>query len=295
MMQLLREGIEETVNVEEKRPSVRLSSAHGRELGEELRRARHRARMSSEAVARAMEWSVGKLSKLESGSRGAGKWDIASLLGRYHVNMVTRERIMTIAAELDTRNFLRLHDRSPDDLAALSVHERHARGIAVYEPLIIPALAQTEDYAVVMTGGPNAAAIRMDRQRALRARRDRETVFYIHEAALGQTVGAPRVMRDQLLHLTLMATWDKTRVRIVPQTGRFHPTLRGPATLLTFDSPLPPLAYVETDTDTVFHDDPWVVGVYQHKMTYLDTVALDAEESRQTLARWARTYARSAA
>jgi transcriptional regulator with XRE-family HTH domain len=283
------------VEIEGKQQPVRLSTAHSRALGEELRRARHRARMSSEASAEAMQWSPGKLSKLESGSRGTSKWDIASLLGRYHVDKATRERIMTIAAELDSGNFLRLHDRSPDDLAALSVHERHARGIAVYEPLIIPALAQTEDYAVVMTGGPNAAAIRMNRQRALRAPGDRETVFYIHEAALGQTVGTPRVMQDQLRHLTLIGTWAKTKVRIVPKTVRVHPALRSPATLLAFDDPLRPLAYVETDTDTVFHDSPSVVDVYQHKMRYLDTVALDGEGSRQTLARWTSAYALGAA
>ncbi|MER5262286.1 DUF5753 domain-containing protein [Actinosynnema sp. NPDC002837] len=282
------------MEIEEKQKPVRLSSAHSRELGEELRRARRRARMSSEASAEAMQWSVGKLSKLETGHRGTSQWDIACLLGRYGADKAARERVMIMAAELDTGNFLRMHNGVPDDLAALSVHERQARGIAVYEPLTIPALAQTEDYALAMTGGPNPAGIRMRRQRELRMLGSLETVFYIHEAALGQTVDTPRVMRDQLLHLTLMGSWPKTQVRIIPQTSHFHPALRGPATLMTFAGPLQPLAYVETDTGVVFHDDPHVVAVYQHKMQYLDTVALDGEESRRTLARWASAYAQAA-
>ncbi|WP_158854644.1 helix-turn-helix domain-containing protein [Saccharothrix deserti] len=57
----------------------RLSTAHSRELGEELRRVRHRARMSSGVVAKDLGWSLGKLSKLETGSRGTSPWEIGTL------------------------------------------------------------------------------------------------------------------------------------------------------------------------------------------------------------------------
>ncbi|WP_143193129.1 helix-turn-helix domain-containing protein, partial [Saccharothrix sp. CB00851] len=86
--------------VEDKQP-VRLSSARSRELGEELRRVRRRARMSSGLLAEALGWSLGKLSKLETGSRGTSGWEIGTLLGRCGADKTTRERIMAVATDLE--------------------------------------------------------------------------------------------------------------------------------------------------------------------------------------------------
>src|ERR1051325_3985312 len=91
---LWREAMETVV--EEKHP-VRSSSARSRELGEELRRVRHRARMSSALLSEGLGWSLGKLRKLETGSRGTSAWEIGSLLGRCGADKVTRERVMAIA------------------------------------------------------------------------------------------------------------------------------------------------------------------------------------------------------
>jgi transcriptional regulator with XRE-family HTH domain len=140
------------VKVEEKQHPVRLSTARSRELGEELRRARRQAGISSAATADGLEWSLGKLSKLETGVRGTHPRDIATLLGRYAADKAARDRIMAIATEHDSGSFLRLHDRSPDTLVALTLHERMARTITTYDPVTVPALAQTEDYASALLG-----------------------------------------------------------------------------------------------------------------------------------------------
>ncbi|MGM1060658.1 DUF5753 domain-containing protein [Saccharothrix sp. Mg75] len=278
------------MNSEEKPHPARLSTARSRELGEELRRARRRARASSGQTAEGLEWSLGKLSKLETGTRGTLPSDIATLLGRYGTDKATRDRIMAVAHESNTDSFLRVHDGSPDTLAALAAHEPVARTVTAYEPLIVPLLGQTEDYALALTGGPNAAQTRMVRQRRLRQPGSRETVLYVNEAALRQVAAPPRVMRDQLLHLAAMCDWPMTCVRIVPLTCAPHPALRSPATLLTFEGPLRPLVYVETDVATVFHEDPQILVAYERKMRHLDTVALDVEQSRRILARCADSY-----
>jgi hypothetical protein len=282
------------MNDEEMPQPVRLGNAHSRDLGEELRRARRRAKMPSSMAALGMEWSLGKLSKLETGSRGTGVLDIAALLGQYHTDKATREHILTIATERDTGSFLRRHDRSPDTLAALRVHERIARTVTAYEPLTVPALAQTEDYALALTSDREVARTRMDRQREQQLA-CRELVLYLHEAALRVRVGTPQIMRDQLLHLTLMGGWTNTRIRIVPAAGGFDSMLRNPATLLTFDVPARPVAYAEIDSVTVFHDDPDVVAAYQRKMEHLDRIAIAPGESRKMLAGRANAYEREAA
>ncbi|MFE2752753.1 helix-turn-helix domain-containing protein [Actinosynnema sp. NPDC059335] len=284
--------IEEIVNVEEKRPPVRSSSAHSRELGAELRLARRRTGMSSGQTAEAMEWSLGKLSKLETGSRGTSVVDIATLLGRYGTDRATRERIVAVAAESDTGSFLRRHDGAPDELVALSVHESIARTVTAYEPVVVPALLQTEDYALALTGSAETAQARMRRQRQMRRP---ESTFYVHEVALQLPVGTPQVMHEQMLHLILVSGWHDTRVRVVPRTRALHPALRLPATLLTFEDPVTPVVYVETDAATVFHDDRPIVEAYREKLRRLDRLALGVEESRAVLARWATVHERQAA
>lgn len=280
---------------EQQEQPARLSTARSRELGEELRRARYRAQLSSGEAADAMQWSLGKMSKLETGARGTSLWDISSLLGLYGADRATRDRVMGIATSPDTGSFLRTHNGSPDTLVTLAVHEPIAHTITAYEPLTVPALVQIEDYAMALTGQPEVAQARILRQRELSRPAKREMTIYLHEAALRVVVGSPSVMRDQLLHLTLMCGWTNTDIRVVSQACGLHSTLRNPATLLTFDDRFRPLVYVETDAATLFHEDPHVVDEYFDKMRDLDRLALDPDESRNTLARWANVYERQAA
>ncbi|MBY8853655.1 helix-turn-helix domain-containing protein, partial [Saccharothrix sp. MB29] len=111
----------------------RLSTARSRELGEELRRIRHRARLPSAVLAESLGWSLGKLSKLETGSRGTSPWEIATLLGRCIADKPTRDRVMAIAHEPDTGTFTRTHSGHPDTLTALTLHERAATTITTYD------------------------------------------------------------------------------------------------------------------------------------------------------------------
>jgi hypothetical protein len=283
------------MQTDEKDPTpVRLSTARSRELGEELRRVRHHVKMSSAVTASDLGWSLGKLSKLETGSRGTSPVEIGTLLGRLGADKPTRDRIVAIATEPDTGSFLRTHDRAPDALAALSLHENAARTITAYEPLTVPSLAQTEDYAHALTRDRGLVRTRIARQERLRRPDGPDTVLFVHEAALRSTVGDPRVMRDQMLHLTLMCGWPRVRPRLVPASVGFDAALGRPATLLTFAAPLRSLAYVEIDVVTVFQDDPDAVTRYDRKMRRLDSLALSPALSGDVFARWADTYEREA-
>ncbi|WP_051772861.1 helix-turn-helix domain-containing protein [Saccharothrix sp. NRRL B-16314] len=281
------------MHTDEKDPTPpRLSTARSRELGEELRRIRHRVKMSSAATAEALGWSLGKLSKLEAGSRGASPVEIGTLTGLLGADKPTRDRVLAIATEPDTGNFLRPHDRVPDSLVALSLHEQAARTITAYEPLTVPALAQTGDYTHALTGDHALVRARIARQTLLLRTGGPDTVLYVHESALRTVVGGPAPMRDQMLHLTLMCGWPRVRPRLVPASAGFHAALGRPATLLTFTPPTRPLAYVEIDTVTVFQDAPDAVTLYEAKMRRLDSLALSPAQSRDVFARWADTYDR---
>lgn len=137
--------------------------------------------------------SLGKLSKLETGSRGTSAWEIATLIGRLGADKPARDRILAIADEPDNGNFLRLYNDVPDTLTALTLHEQLAQTITTYEPLTIPGLAQTEDYAHALTGIRTLATARTARQDALRRRGvGPEMVVFVHEAALRTIVRTRR-------------------------------------------------------------------------------------------------------
>ncbi|WP_447002445.1 helix-turn-helix domain-containing protein [Saccharothrix isguenensis] len=283
------------MQTDEKDPSpTRSSTARSRELGEELRRMRHHVKMSAGVTAEGLGWSQGKLAKLETGSRSTSPVEIGTLVGRLGADKPTRDRIVAIATEPDTGSFLRTHDRAPDALVALAVHEKAARTIAAYEPLTVPSLAQTEDYAHTLTRDRSLVQARIARQQRLHRPDGPATVLFLHEAALRSMVGGPDTMRDQMLHLTLMCGWPRVRPRLVPASVGFDAALGRPATLLTFTAPLRPLAYVEIDTVTVFQDAPDAVTRYEAKMRRLDALALSPALSRDVFARWADAYERQA-
>src|SRR3954471_24488717 len=116
--------------------SVRLSTAHTRELGEELRRIRQRLGIKGTAICREVGWSPAKLSKLESGARGASEADIATLLGFYRADKNTRARVLGLVTAPYHGYFVRVHDEdSPDDVLCARIHEPTARSLTSYEPL----------------------------------------------------------------------------------------------------------------------------------------------------------------
>ncbi|XVV04053.1 helix-turn-helix domain-containing protein [Actinosynnema sp. CA-248983] len=276
----------------EEKQATRLSTARSRELGEELRRVRHRARLSSAFLAEALGWSLGKLSKLETGSRGTSPWEIGTLLGRCGADKPTRDRILAIASEADTGSFLRLHGGSPDSLLALTLHEHAAQAVTAYEPLTIPSLAQTEDYARALGSDETVVEARMSRQEALRRPGGPQAVLFIHEAAIRLVVGDDQVMRDQMLRLTLMCGWARMTLRVIPMASQAHGCLRHTAALMTFAAPIKPVAYVENDTATVFHENPAVILACEAKMRQLERLALNTEQSRAIFGRWADAYDR---
>ncbi|WP_194283045.1 helix-turn-helix domain-containing protein [Saccharothrix syringae] len=272
---------------------ARLTTARSRELGEELRRIRRQAGLALPRVAKGLGWSAGKLSKLELGSRGTSLWEIGILIGRYGVDKATRDRVLALADQrADIHNFLRLHTPCPDALTVLTLHEANAATVTAYEPFTVPALGQTEDYARALIDDQDQVGARMKRQRVLHAVNGPRVLLYVHEAALHMGLDDPVVMRDQALHLTLMCGWPGVTVRLVPMTTGTRTRLRHPATLMTFPDPIRPVACAETDTATVFHDDPKVVAEYHLKMWRLGVLALGPDESHERLARWADRYDR---
>ncbi|PRY40511.1 helix-turn-helix domain-containing protein [Umezawaea tangerina] len=280
-----------------KRP-IRTTSAHSRELGEELRLVRECAGLRGTAISEQLEWSPSKLSKLENGVRGTSETDIASLLTACRADKATRTRILRLAQEPDYGYFLRVHgDAVPDDLLCLRMHEAQALTISTYEPMLIPSLLQAEPYAEALLDESTASDeqhaawvdARMERQKVLEQEAAPAATFFLHEIALRLVVGSHAVMHDQCMKLSLLSEWSPISLRVVPWSVG-HPALQYGATYLMFAPHVKPMGYTDTDVATVFYDEDAAISVMQWKFDVLDQLALSPEASQDVFLHWAEIY-----
>jgi transcriptional regulator with XRE-family HTH domain len=137
--------------------------------------------------------------------------------------------------------------------------EHGAHGIRGYDPLLIPGLLQTADYArAIMQASATVRPVEVEQRVAVRQRRQErldgdnplDLQVIVSEAALRQQIGGPTVLKQQLDHL--LAVIEKypnnVEIRVVPFTAPVC-TLFGAGTLhlLDFQSPrLPRAAWMET-------------------------------------------------
>jgi len=167
--------------------------------------------------------------------------------------------------ELDTRGELtRLREELSDHLTYQAtpgwLHEwekieHQARTLLSWQPLLIPGLLQTEEYAheVLQRGQPDKPDAEIDQQ--VQARLERQQILegdnspmliaVIDEGALRRPIGSPKVMFDQLARLLQWATRPKIVIQVVPTDAGPHPGTAGPMVLASSDG-RPDVAYLDT-------------------------------------------------
>ena len=106
-----------------------------------------------------------------------------------------------------------------------------------FEPLLVPGLLQTEDYAraIFRQFSGDVTAERIDAQVEVRMRRqelldraDPPLLFFIlDEAVIRRLIGGKDVMRRQLRRLTEMAARPHVTVEVVPFSAAFTPDYWG--------------------------------------------------------------------
>lgn len=272
--------------VQEQDPTVQR-----RRLRVELRNARDAARLRQADVAQAMDWSLSKLMRIERGEVSVSTNDLRALLSHYGVKDRTKvNELLELARSARGASF---YDQYTPFLkpgfAEYLAYEASASVIRQYEPVVIPGLLQTEEYARGLFEGvgratPEAAdkgwTVRQHRQNLVDRERPPEMRYILDEAALRRHVGPGHAMRRQLERIKEFAAEPHVSIQIMPFHRGAHPGMAGSFVLLEFTDPnLADLLYLESINFSTIRDDTELIARYLDRFAELERLALSEDES----------------
>jgi transcriptional regulator with XRE-family HTH domain len=113
--------------------------------------------------------------------------------------------------------------------------EGKAHALKIWQPLIIPGLFQTGEYAraLFLAAGTDTeradelVAARLERQAILERPDPPHVVAVLDEAVLHRLIGSPAIMHDQLTHLAVIAEHPNISIEIVPGSTGANAGLSG--------------------------------------------------------------------
>jgi Domain of unknown function (DUF5753) len=263
----------------------RIGPAQARELAEELRSQREFLGVPAHVLAKRLGWSASKLSRVEHALAPISELDVV----RYGANIGETaewvDGLLGMCRDPGAPGYW-LSER----MHTLVFHETTATSSASYDPLVVPGLLQTQEYAAALIGPdePWLVILRMERQRALQSR---PFEFFIHEQALRLPVGGNQLMNEQLLKLVLIAEQPTISIRVVPIALGARSMFGGEFVMFRHDLH-DPLVYLDQEVAGLFLDGVKHISACEERLARISSVALSRGESREMLAALASDFDR---
>jgi hypothetical protein len=170
--------------------------------------------------------------------------------------------------------------------------EARATVIRWWEPLLVPGLLQTLDYARAVLGwGPDdggdldeRVAARLERQCVFDRPSPPEVWILVSEQILGYCVGSADVMRKQVDHLAEMAARPRVTIQVVSAGAGAYGGLSGAFAIGT-DSAADTVIYLETGVQGMVIRDPRLITRAASMFDHLRAEALPRSQTLDVLAR----------
>jgi transcriptional regulator with XRE-family HTH domain len=246
-----------------------------------FRTLRTNAGLTQEQVARQLGWSASKVARIENGKINISRDDLAAMLTLYGVtNERSVQDLLHLAGQAKQRG-----DVISAEFRVYVGLESAASEIYEYEPVLIPGLLQTPEYAraVIRALSPvgdsdelieQRVEIRRERQRLLTAEHPPRAHFLIDESALRRQVGGRAVTVAQLEHLRELHQVPNVTIQVVPFSVGEHVSMTGPFIILEFPDGDEPLLYLEDARhDVLTRDDPELTRTCRQRFTEIAQLA----------------------
>lgn len=212
-----------------------------------LRRFREAGGMTQDEVASAMDWSISKLKRIENGTSNISTNDLRALLELYRVEPARATELARLAqAAREAAPWRIYRDVAAPKYIEFLGYESSALTIRNFEPLLVPGLLQTEEYARVVLGSmeyddPETVEalidLRIQRQDILLERPQTQFHFILDEAVIHRMMGSRRVAGEQLARLRELADYPNITIRLIPFEEGIYPRFLMPYVLLELSDP----------------------------------------------------------
>lgn len=275
-----------------------------RRLAAELRRIRQASKLTIEQVAETLEWSPGKVSKIENARVSVLPRDARRLLEVYGITEGSqRELLLSLARESRERGWWQQYGETvPEWFATYVGLEAEASAIAVYQAETVPGLLQTQRYAdalhraELMNAGEEEierhVALRMERQARLTEPDAPQLWVVLNEAVVRRVIGGRTVMHEQLVKLAEAANAPNITLQVLPFSAGAHASMDSAFSIVSFDPPTDgDIVYFEHPTCSLYLEKPGDVARYRLVYEHLRAASLSLDDSRRLLARSAEDLA----
>ena len=269
-----------------------------RELGTLLRTLRVRKGWTAEQVAGRLMVSPSKVSRLETGQRGASARDIRELCDLYGVDNEQRQHLMELAIEGKQRAWWQPLGVPYTRYVAL---EAEATSISDYGLGIMPGLLQTTEYAraQVLAAVPKwvpdvveqRVRGRIARQQRLFSEHPPRFEAVMDESVLHRVVGSPAIMRAQLERLLELSGLPHVSLRVIPYDAGALPAGNTKFIILRFAQPtVPDVVFIEGLTGDLYLEEPHDVETYSTTFRALAQLAAGPDMTRDLITAMIASY-----
>jgi transcriptional regulator with XRE-family HTH domain len=259
---------------------------------------RTEAGMTVEQVAEALLVSPSKVSRLETGHRGASARDIRDLSELYGItDPAMRERLDGLASEGRKQAWWQPYDLPYATYVGL---EAEATSISDFEPGVVPGLLQTPDYARAVHENVIPSLSQAVIAQRLEERRRRQLILsesnppilrtVVDESVIHRVVGSPAVMATQLDHVVEASALSYVTVQIMPFAAGAHPALDSTFVLLGFAPPAPGVVYAEGLVGHMYLERPQDILRYRKVFERLCEMSLSPQQSIELIAKKSQAY-----
>jgi transcriptional regulator with XRE-family HTH domain len=270
-----------------------------RRLRTEIRTARLDKGLTQEQVAKAMEWSLSKINRIEKAKSSISINDLKALLSLYDITDTERiEELLTLARAVARARTARqsswwksYSDVAPPELLELIDYESAASAISQFETMFVPGILQTEEYASAVlqvfydekSAVERVAALvdlRTRRRDLLTSENAPKFIFVLDESVIHRLVGGSATTSRQLRHLISVTELPNVTIQIVPFTAGIHPGMTGPFELIQFaDAPDENIVFREVTSSDTISDDPAETQNYLKTFARIAGISLKPSDS----------------
>ncbi len=280
-------------------PGTSSPTVRRRELGAQLRALRTEKGWTVEQVAERLLISSSKVSRLETGQRGASARDIRDLSDLYGLDDKQRQRLTDLAAEGKQHAWWQPFALPYSTYVGL---EADATTIRDFGLGLVPGLLQTPDYAraVLNATVPRRAPDEVEQliegriarqQRVLSSGNPPQFRAILEASVLHRVVGSRAIMRAQLERLLEASEFPNVTVRVVPYEAGALPNANNKFIILSFGMlALADVVFVEGLTGDLYIERKEDTDTYNAAFQALEGLAATAEDTRETINSILRSY-----